>query len=166
MDARFGALVETLAPKLELLIRCPPLSYGELPRDMPLSGGYLFSEEGRHLYVGRSNGPRSRYGRHCRPGATHRQAAVAFLLARESTGRTKAPYKAGTDSRAGLMLDPGFEQAFRDAKKRIREMQVPLCGGDGSEPAGSPRNLLRDRSGYTLQRLRHPLEQSGASRVH
>jgi hypothetical protein len=123
MDARFGALVETLAPKLELLIRCPPLSYGELPRDMPLSGVYLFSEEGRHLYVGRSNGLRSRYGRHCRPGATHRQAAFAFLLARESTGRTKASYKAGTDSRAGLMLDPGFEQARRDAKKRIREMQ-------------------------------------------
>jgi hypothetical protein len=122
MDARFGALVETLAPKLELLIHCPPLSSGKLPRDMPLSGVYLFSEAGRHLYVGRSNGLRSRYGRHCRPGATHRQAAFAFLLARESTGRTKASYKAGAESRAGLMLDPRFEQAFRDAKKRIRDM--------------------------------------------
>ena len=123
MDARFGALVETLAPKLEQLIGCPPLSYGELPRGMALSGVYLFSEAGRHLYVGRSNGLRSRYGRHCRPGATHRQAAFAFLLAREATGRMKASYKAGTDSRAGLMLNPEFEQAFRDAKARIREMQ-------------------------------------------
>lgn len=68
MDARFGALVETLAPKLELLIRCPPLSDGELPQDMPLSEVYLFSEAGRHLYVGLSNGLWSRYSRHCRPG--------------------------------------------------------------------------------------------------
>ena len=104
MDARFGALVETLAPKLEQLICCPPLSYGELPRGMPLSGVYLLSEAGRHLYVGRSNGLRSRYGRHCRPGATHRQAAFA----RVATGRMKASYRAGNDSRAGLMLDPAF----------------------------------------------------------
>jgi hypothetical protein len=45
------------------------------------------------------------------------------LLAREATGRMKASYKAGTGSRAGLMLNPEFEQAFRDAKARIREMQ-------------------------------------------
>jgi hypothetical protein len=38
-----------LAPKLELLIRCPPLLYGELPPGMPLSGVYLFSEAGRDL---------------------------------------------------------------------------------------------------------------------
>lgn len=95
MDARFGAIVETLAPKLEQLIRCPPLSYGELPRGMALSCVYLFSEAGRHLYVGRSNGLRSRYSRNFRPGATHRQATFAFLLAREATGRTKASYRAG-----------------------------------------------------------------------
>jgi hypothetical protein len=123
MDARFGALVETLAPKLEQLFCCPPLHYGELPHGMPLSGVYLFSEAGRHLYVGRSNGLRSRYGRHCRPGATHRQAAFAFVIGREVTGRVKASYKAGTDSRADLMLDPAFEQSFRDAKARIREME-------------------------------------------
>ncbi|MBB6144383.1 hypothetical protein HNQ77_002335 [Silvibacterium bohemicum] len=123
MDVRFGALVDTLAPKLEQLIQCPPVGYGELARSMPLSGIYLFSETGRHLYVGRSNSLRSRYGRHCRPGATHRQAAFAFQLAREATGRTKASYKAGNDSRDGLMLDPAFEQAFRDAKGRIRAME-------------------------------------------
>ena len=123
MDAKFVELAETLAPKLELLIKCPPRYYGELPIDMPHSGIYLFTENGRHLYVGRSNVLRSRYGRHCRPGATHKQAAFAFLLAREATGRTKASYRAGADSRAGLMLDPTFEVAFRQAKERIRKMQ-------------------------------------------
>jgi hypothetical protein len=64
------------------------IAMGTLPRDMPKSGVYLFTEQDRHLYVGRSNGLRGRHGRHCRPGATHRQAAFAFQLAREATGRT------------------------------------------------------------------------------
>src|SRR5664280_2380697 len=75
------------------------------------------------LYVGRSNALRARYGRHCLAGATHRQAAFAFLLARETTGRTVAAYRTGEDSRAGLMLDPQFAAAFSAAKQRIREME-------------------------------------------
>ncbi|HZQ94706.1 MAG TPA: GIY-YIG nuclease family protein [Candidatus Sulfotelmatobacter sp.] len=90
---------------------------------MPTSGVYLFTEKGRHLYVGRSNVLRKRYGRHCRPGATHKQAAFAFQLAREVTGRTKATYKAGDGSRDGLMLDPIFKAAFQSAKERIRAME-------------------------------------------
>ena len=87
------------------------------------SGVYLFTEGGRHLYVGRSNGLRARYGRHCRLGATYRQAAFAFQLAREVTGNIKATYRAGTGSRAGLMLDPDFAAAFVAAKERIRAME-------------------------------------------
>ncbi|MGP0095011.1 MAG: hypothetical protein ACLPKB_34430 [Xanthobacteraceae bacterium] len=100
----------------------PPLAYGTLPRNMPKSGVYLFTEGGRHLYVGRSNLLRARYSRHCLPGATHRQAAFAFQLAREATGRIVAAYRTGEGSRAGLMLDPAFAKAFIAAKARIRRM--------------------------------------------
>jgi hypothetical protein len=55
MDKKFAAFVETLAPKLTLLLAMPTLKYGALPLDMPLCGVYLFSEGTRHLYVGRSN---------------------------------------------------------------------------------------------------------------
>ena len=122
MDARFANLVEALAPKFERLLAVSPIKYGALPRDMPLSGIYLFSENDRHLYVGRSNKLRKRHGWHCSPGATHRTAAFAFQLAREATGKTVVSYRAGADSRAGLMLDPTFEQAFVAAKERIRNM--------------------------------------------
>src|SRR5271166_4013714 len=122
MDATFAVLVDMLAPKLERLLAMPPRRYGELPRDMPVSGVYMFSEGDRHLYVGRSNVMRGRYGRHCRPGATHRQAAFAFQLAREKTGRTAASYRPGEGSRAGLMLAPEFAAAFAEAKARIRTM--------------------------------------------
>lgn len=123
MDPKFAALVETLAPKLARLLAMQPLAYGTLPRHMPQSGVYLFTEGGRHLYVGRSNGLRARYGRHCRPGATYRQAAFAFQLAREVTGRTQPAYRTGAGSRAGLILDRAFAAAFVAAKERIRAME-------------------------------------------
>jgi hypothetical protein len=123
MDARFATMVEMLAPKLDRLLAMSPLTYGALTRDMPKSGVYLFTETGRHLYVGRSNSLRGRYGRHCRLGATYRQAAFAFQLAREATGKTAASYRPGGGSRAGLMLDPVFAEAFAAAKERIRKME-------------------------------------------
>ena len=48
MDPKFAALVETLAPKLDRLLTMQPLTYGALPRRMPKSGIYLFTEAGRH----------------------------------------------------------------------------------------------------------------------
>ena len=78
---------------------------------------------GRHLYVGRSNVLKKRYGRHCLPGATHRQAAFAFQLARQATGRTVVSYKKDKNSRTSLMLNKKFRDAFKVSKERIREME-------------------------------------------
>ena len=119
----FASLVKALAPKFEQLLACAPSPYGQLPRTMPKSGVYLFTENGQPLYVGRSNALRQRHGRHCRPGATYKQAAFAFQLAREKTGRTRAAYKAGEDSRKGQMLNPEFAAAIDEAKARIRAME-------------------------------------------
>lgn len=120
LDPRFAQLVEHLAPKLDALMASTVAKGGPLPRELPVSGVYLFSELGRHLYVGRSNNLRRRYGRHCLPSATGRQAAFAFHLAREHTGRTSPSYRSGPQSRDGLMLDPEFAAAFDRAKARIR----------------------------------------------
>lgn len=122
MNPDFAAMAESLHPSFERLIGGRAFTGGALPRDMPLSGVYLFTEGGRHLYVGRSNGLRKRYARHCNPGATHRMAAFAFRLAREATGKAKASYKAGEDSRAGLITNAEFLAAFTEAKARIRRM--------------------------------------------
>src|SRR5882672_7759085 len=124
MHASFARLIEGLHPKYEELMRMSPCSWGRLPKTMPTRGVYLFSEGASHLYVGRSNGIRARFGRHCNPGATHRMAAFAFKLAREATGKTTASYKAGEDSRPGLMLNTEFRAAFETAKGRIRKMDL------------------------------------------
>jgi hypothetical protein len=122
MDRKFAALVETLVPKLDQLLAMSPLTDGALPRNMPECGVYLFTEDGKHLYVGRSNDLRGRYGRHCRPGATDRQATFAFQLAREATGRVIRSYKQDENSRAALITLPEFRDAFTEAKARIRRM--------------------------------------------
>jgi hypothetical protein len=44
-------IVETLAPQLERLLGMPPIRDGELPRDIPDSVVYLFTENGRHQAV-------------------------------------------------------------------------------------------------------------------
>lgn len=90
---------------------------------MPVRGVYLFSEGDVRLYVGRSNRMHERVRNHGRPSATHRQAAFAFKLAREATGKAKATYKPD-GSRAHLMSDPVFAAAFTASKKRIAAMDV------------------------------------------
>jgi hypothetical protein len=61
--------------------------------------------------------------RHGSAGATHKQAAFAFRLAREATGNLKASYKK-EGSRAHLMESPEFKIAFELAKARIRAMEL------------------------------------------
>jgi hypothetical protein len=84
---------EGLHPKFEQLIGMAPCRAGAFPQSLPKQGVYLFSESDAHLYVGRSNKIRARWGRHCNPGATHRMATFAFKLARKTTGKLTASYK-------------------------------------------------------------------------
>ena len=90
------------------------------PREK-VPGVYLFSEGGRDLYVGRTNGLKDRYSRHCAAWANHNTASFAFRLARETTGNTKATYKA-EGGRKALAADPLFADAFREGKTRLRAM--------------------------------------------
>ena len=122
MHPNFAAIIEQLHAPFERLIAQTPIIIGRFPADMAQRGVYLFSEGPRHLYVGRTNDIRGRYGRHCNPGATHRTAAFAFRLAREATGQLKATYKPGEGSRNALIADAKFAAAFVAAKQRIREM--------------------------------------------
>ena len=123
MHERFRAFTEDLHPKFETLIAQQPVVTGILPPEFIGSGIYLFSEAGQSLYVGRTRDVRRRYGQHTRRSSGHNSAPFAFKLARHATGRVRADYKPGENSRAGLLLDPGFAAAFTDALQRIRRME-------------------------------------------
>lgn len=127
MDPRFEEIISNIDKSLHDLLNMAPTTFLNLPKDMPEKGVYLFSEGEYHLYVGRSNFIRKRLHRHCSPGATHRMAAFAFRLARESTGNMKASYKQ-EGSRSDLMANPTFVSTFEAAKERIRKMDVRFVG--------------------------------------
>lgn len=124
MNPDFKKTVDALHPLFMQLKESRPVEIAKFSTKPKRAGVYLFSEvETGPLYVGRSNDIRGRFGRHCNPGATHRQAPFAFKLAREETGRVIASYMADENSRDALIRDPVFLQAFTDAKYRIRAME-------------------------------------------
>jgi hypothetical protein len=123
MNPKFAALVESLEPTFQRLIQMEPVSADRLPRSMPARGIYLFSDRGRHLYVGRSNNIRRRIGLHCRAGSQHNQATFAFRMARHETGRTEAAYTV-SGSRGELVKDAVFGPVFIDSKARIRSLDL------------------------------------------
>jgi predicted GIY-YIG superfamily endonuclease len=124
MDQAFVRYTESLHPSFERLLAMTPVTIATLPRDAPLECVYLFSENGRHLYVGRTRKLSQRLRQHSIPSSQHNQAVFAFRLAREATGRLEAAYS-GAGRRAALVTDdPIFGAAFDTAKTRVRSMQV------------------------------------------
>lgn len=120
MNDVFRQHVENLHPTFERLIQMAPVKLHALPKVVPASGIYLFSEGAKHLYIGRSRKIRNRLKLHI--GAPE-GASFAFKLARETSGRLKATYTPD-GSRAHLMTLPEFSNAFEEAKQRIRKMDV------------------------------------------
>lgn len=121
MNERFRQVVESLQPKLDVLVRMAPVHPLPLPAGMPQGGVYLLSEGEKHLYVGRSDTMRIRLRNHC--SGSHKQAAFAFKLAREETGLTNATYQR-VGSRDDLMTKVEFVAAFQQAQARIRNMDL------------------------------------------
>ena len=123
MNEQFRQHIESLHSRFETLLQCIPFSFSALPKQLPKSGIYLFSEGDRHLYVGRTNNIRTRLQQHCRAGSSHNSAAFAFRLTREECNVVRASYKS-EGSREHLLQDPHFLLAFTEAKARLRAMHI------------------------------------------
>ena len=123
MNPKFAAMVQLLEPTFQRLIQMQPVSAKQLPRIMPMQGIYLFSDDTKHLYVGRSNNIRRRIGLHCRPGSQHNQATFAFRMARHQTGRTDAAYTT-SGSRSEMVKDAVFGPTFTACKAHIRSLEL------------------------------------------
>lgn len=123
MHPVFKEYIDSLEPSFQRLLNMKPVTVATLPPEVPLSGIYLFSENGKHLYVGRTNTIRKRLQNHCRPSSGHNSATFAFRLTREITGIMQATYVT-EGSRASLEQHPTFGPEFISQKRRVREMQV------------------------------------------
>lgn len=124
MSPKFQSLIDQIQPLFERLQEMKPVQKKDFPLSSVKRGVYLFTDpKDGHLYVGRSNHIRRRWGLHCNLGSTHNQASFAFKLAREATGNTEASYQPGSNSREGLLKDSNFKSEFEAAKTRIQKME-------------------------------------------
>lgn len=123
MNEAFRQFADSLHPAFERLLNMSPVTAGSIPRHAPNACIYLFSEGNRHLYAGRTKNFRQRMGNHSNPSSSHNQAALAFRLACETSGKSTVPYSKDK-GRACLATDPDFDQAFIAAKARVRAMAL------------------------------------------
>ena len=88
----------------------------------PQRGIYVFYENGRPIYVGRTNGMKKRILQHGRPSSPHNSATFAFLLAVEQA--EKCEIDCHSRKRSDLQKSSDFKPFFDVAKERVRNMQV------------------------------------------
>jgi len=125
LDNRFEGLIDGLRDKYLELVSMQPVTIDKTPSNCPVGGVYLFTENGKHLYAGRTKRKISvRLKAHVN---TARDCPFAWRLAREVMGVEKATYKK-EGSRNHLLTQPQFKQAYDSAKNRIRKMEVRFVG--------------------------------------
>ena len=135
MNSHFKDIIESLHPKFETLIMMEPVTVDTLPKDTPKGGIYLFSDNGCHLYVGRTKRSiRDRLKDHV---STADDCPFAWHLARNATNNNIASYKP-EGSRKHLLTQPIFKNAYENAKQQIRRMEVRFV----SEPDPLKQALL------------------------
>jgi hypothetical protein len=117
--ALFDAMVETLPDLLTRLTAAdgkPVADHAGIPEK---PGVYFFSEGVNPVYVGQSRNLRQRLRQHTAPSARENQAALAWQIALKAAREDGHPV-AGT--RKDLEADESFAEHFREAKKRVRQM--------------------------------------------
>ncbi len=97
-------------------------------RDFPQRGIYAFYENGRPIYVGRTNRMKQRILDHGRPSSTHNSASFAFLMAVEKA--SMQGIDCANHSRNELEQDPKFAPLFSAAKERVRRMGIRVVAID------------------------------------
>ena len=111
----------TEMPGLFLELQQSQLLYRHELRMIPQAGVYVFYEDDKPIYVGRSNCLKQRLQEHSRPSSTHNSAPFAFNLAKEAA---QSKGLSVTISRNLLENVPDFRGLFTQAKQRVWQMQI------------------------------------------
>ena len=127
----FDDVVKKMPEYLEGLKACKPFipdGRGDLRRNgKPLPKVkvvYCFYEGDKPLYVGRTDNLNGRIPDHRQPANNHNLASFAFNIAKKDVEERHPNEKVDGLSRDDLSEMPIFDQAFTDAKERVREMSV------------------------------------------
>lgn len=117
----FDEVISQMKPLMDKLLSGPALGRGQLT-SIPRKGIYVFYEDGKPIYVGRSNRMKERIQEHGRNSSKHESATFAFNLALEHLGAFSG--HDANNTRKEIQEDPSFERVFAEQKARVRNMQV------------------------------------------
>jgi len=117
----FGAIIRKLPTLLERLRSSPVITRQDLAK-VPERGIYVFYEDGRPVYVGRSRRMRARLREHGQQSSDRYSATFALLLAQEEAEERGIDCK--SMRKAQLVQDNRFQPLFLAAKERVARMAV------------------------------------------
>ncbi len=120
MRADFQAIVDQLEPLLQALQMSPAHNLKSGLRGIPKRGVYAFYENGRAIYVGRSNRMRDRIREHGAESSRHESATFAYKLMLEVEGE-----QGGHSSKLSRReLQEKYKETYARQRERIREMEI------------------------------------------
>ena len=122
---RFEEVIDGMPRYLQELEDCQIITRdgsGRLSHNLPAKGIYVFYENGEPIYVGRSDRLKDRLLEHGREGSRNQTAPFAFNIAREEFQENFPGHDAVP--RNDLEIDPRFAPLFREAKRRVRRMEI------------------------------------------
>lgn len=114
-------VVDQLAPLLARLTRAPKAKLSGHPSIPDAPGIYLFSDGPNPVYVGQAPNLRERLAQQTAPSSTEDSAPLAFRLA---LAEAEAQGLVLTEVRKEIAEEPQFEALFRDAQRRVADMNV------------------------------------------
>lgn len=126
----FGEIIDSLHELFDELMSCDLVEKKDIPKKVHQKGIYVFYENNRPIYVGRSRDIAKRIRRHSRPSSKHNSASFAFLLAKEQAKVNGMNLKR---TRKNLEADPLFNEIFMKQKKRISKMLIRTVQIENSE---------------------------------
>lgn len=122
ISSEFRSLLKKMPELLEKLLAMEPIDKKNFPTKCIKKGVYLFTDpdNDEHLYVGRSDNIRRRWGLQSNSGSRHNQASFALRMAREDAG-ISTDYQFGTKKQLEKCED--FRRAFEHAKEQVQKMK-------------------------------------------
>jgi hypothetical protein len=124
VNAKFQEIVDKLPGYMKKLNDSEFYDRGE-SQNFPDRGIYVFFENGKPLYVGRTDRMKERLMEHGRRSSGHNSATFAFILAKKDVENKSLKINLQQE-RGVLELDPAFKPVYDEMKDRVSKMQIKV----------------------------------------
>lgn len=120
LNKNFQKRIDKLQTQLLQLKKSKSITRTDLS-SVPKRGIYLFIENKKYIYVGRTNRMRARLLEHGRESAGHNDASFAFKLAKIQAEKIGIDIR---QKRNDLVKIKQFDKLFKEARQRVAKMDI------------------------------------------